>query len=261
MLVKKIAAFTAILLPIFYLILLSVNAYFRYPVILPEKLTWLYWSDILLKNPLFYKALFSSIIIGLTTACVSTLFGFMTGRAVVYHLKGFNKTIAILIAIPLMIPGMIMFLGMHQILLYTPFINTFVGVVIAHTIICLPYTSNIAIAYFTGIPKEFEAVSMTLGSKGMFTFKRVTLPLILPGVLTAMGISFLISNTEYFSTFLIGGGKVISLSMLMFPYITNADYGHTAVMGLIFIFLHLILFLIMNKLLSKRKTEIFYGGN
>lgn len=258
---KKMIAGLVLILPILYLILLSFHSYYKFPVVIPKTFTWVYWSDIIMNNSIFYRGLITSIIIGFLTAFLSTLIGFMTGRAVVYHLNGFNKTIAILIAIPLMIPGMIMFLGMHQILLYTPLINSIVGVVIVHTVICLPYTSNIAIAYFSGIPREFEEVSITLGGKGIVTLKKVILPLILPGVLLSMSISFLISNTEYFSTFLIGGGKVISLSMLMFPYITNADYGHTAVMGLIFIGVHSILFLGVQLLLKRRQNKVFYGGD
>jgi len=258
---KKIMAWSILLLPLLYLLLLSLNSYFKFPALIPKTFTWLYWSDVLLKNPLFYRGLISSVIIGFITACLSTLIGFMTGRAVVYHLNGFTKTIAIMIAIPLMIPGMIMFLGMHQILIHTPFINSILGVVIAHTVICIPYTSNIAIAYFAGIPREFEAVSKTLGGKGIVTFKKIIFPLILPGIMMSMSISFLISNTEYFSTFLIGGGKVISLSMLMFPYITNADYGHTAVMGLIFIGVHSLLFLVVQILIKHRQNKVFYGGD
>lgn len=258
---KKIIAWFILLLPIVYLILLSFHSYYKFPAVIPKTFTWLYWSDVIVKNSLFYRGLLSSLIIGFMTACLSTLIGFMTGRAVVYHLKGFTKTIAIIIAIPLMIPGMIMFLGMHQILIYTPFINSIIGVVIAHTVICIPYTSNIAIAYFAGIPKEFEEVSKTLGGTGIITLKKVILPLILPGILMSMSISFLISNTEYFSTFLIGGGKVISLSMLMFPYIINADYGHTAVMGLIFIGVHSLLFLGVQILIKNRQNKVFYGGD
>lgn len=247
-------------IPIVYLIMLSCFTFYKYPLLMPKNFSMVYWQNILFENPLFYKGILTSLLIGSLTAILTTIIGFMTGRAVVYHLGGFNKKIAILISIPLLIPGMILFLGMHQVLLLTPLRNSILGVVLVHTVICLPYSSNIAIAYFTGIPKEYEAISQTLGGSKRYTLKKVILPLLKPGLLMSMMISFLISNTEYFSTFLVGGGKAITLSMIMFPYIGGHDYGHGSVMGLIFIAIHVVLFMIVDRM-NKNQVKAFYGGN
>ncbi|MCH4889948.1 ABC transporter permease subunit [Acidaminobacter sp. JC074] len=257
---KKYLVWAVILIPIIMMTLLSVFSYYKFPQVLPSNFTLDYWHDVLIKNPLFYKGLFSSIVIGLSTSLMSTIIGFLTGRALVYHLGGFSKGLALLISMPLLIPGMILFMGMHQVILITPFKNTMLGIVLVHTVITLPYTTNIAIAYFTGIPKAYEMISSTLGAGYHQTFLRITLPLLKPGLSLSLVISFLISNTEYFSTFLIGGGKVISLSMVMFPYINNADYGHSAVMGIIFLGIHLFLFLIVDRL-SRKSSQVLFGGN
>lgn len=247
-------------IPIIYLVLLSCFTFYKYPLLLPKNFSLEYWQSVLFENPLFYKGVLTSILIGSFTAILTTVIGFMTGRAVVYHFGGFNKRIAILISIPLLIPGMILFLGMHQVLLLTPLRNSYLGVVLVHTVICLPYSCNIGIAYFTGIPKEYEAISKTLGGSTGYTFKKVILPLLKPGILLSMMISFLISNTEYFSTFLVGGGKAITLSMVMFPYISSSDYGRSSVMGLIFIGIHVVMFMIVDRM-NKNQIKAFYGGN
>lgn len=257
---KKKLLFLVIITPIFYMVLLSMFSFFKYPLLLPKSWTLAYWQDVFIMNPLFYKGLFSSISIGLLTALTSTLVGFLTGRAVIYHLGGFNKLVALMISLPLLIPGMTLFMGMHQVILMTPFKNSILGIVLVHTVICLPYTSNIAIAYFNGIPKEYEMISATLGGDSRYTLKKVVFPLIKPGLLLSLAISFLISNTEYFSTFLIGGGQVISLSMVMFPYINNADYGHSSVMALVFLGLHLILFFAVDRI-SSQSVQVFFGGD
>lgn len=256
---KKILLLLALLLPVMYLILLSIFSFFRYPVLLPSNFTLEYWQDVLFRNPLFYKGLFSSLLIGFFAAMVSTIIGFMTGRAVVYHFGGYSKHIALLISIPLLIPGMILFLGMHQVILATPFKNSVMGVVLVHSIICLPYSTNIAIAYFTGIPKEYESIAQTLGSTRKVTMRKIVMPLLKPGILMSMSISFLISNTEYFSTFLIGGGKVVSLYMVMFPYISNADYGRSSIMGIVFLAIHIVVFIAVD-LMNKNEIKVFYGG-
>lgn len=85
--------------------------------------------------------------------------------------------------------------------------------------------------------------------------------MILPGVGLSLTIAFLISNTEYFSTFLIGGGNTITLSMIMYPYIANSDYGLGSVTGIIFVLLHLLVFLLFDRFINKRITyQALYGG-
>lgn len=249
-----------IYVPIVYLVLLSCFTFYKYPVLIPKHFSLLYWKNVLFENPLFYKGLITSIGVGALTAVLTTIVGFMTGRAVVYYLGGFSKKIALLISLPLLIPGMALFLGMHQVLLLTPLRNTLFSVVVVHMIICLPYSSNIAIAYFSGIPKEYEAISKTLGASKGYTFKNIMFPLLKPGMLLSMMISFLISNTEYFSTFLIGGGKIVTFSMVMFPYVGGSDYGHSSVMGLIFIGIHVILFMIVDRM-NQNQVKTFYRGH
>ena len=71
----------------------------------------------------------------------------------------------------------------------------------------------------------------------------------------AVAISYLISGTEYFSTFLIGGGNVVSLPMLMYPYITNNDYGLSSMIGIVFMVLYIMVFFIASRL-SKASLDM-----
>lgn len=244
------------LLPLAYLLMLSLFSFYRYPKLLPCHFTLAYWQNVIFMNPLFYKGLISSLIIGTLTAILATVIGLMTGKAV----KQYNKTVAILVSLPLFIPGIVLFLSMHQVVLASPVKNSLLGIVLVHSVICLPYTTNIAIAYYHGIPKEYDAISKTLGGSSWYTFKKIYLPLLKPGIAMSLMMSFLISNTEYFSTFLIGGGKVVTLSMVMFPYISNSDYGHASVMGLIFIGIHAVLFIAIDYIV-KDQVSVLYGGN
>jgi len=247
-----------LLVPIVYLLLLSLFSYFKYPNVFPSRFTFDYWINIM-KQSRFIEALINSLIIGSASAILATLLGLMNGRYVVKYFGGYTKEIALVVSLPLLIPGMILFLGMHQVMILTRLANTYLGIILVHTIICIPYTTNIAIAYFTGIPEEYELAALVLGGSSYTTFKQILLPLLMPGILTSMMISFLISNTEYFSTFLIGGGQVITLSMMMFPYISQGDYGHSSVMGIVFIVIHMCLFLLVDRY-NKNDVDVYFGG-
>jgi putative spermidine/putrescine transport system permease protein len=152
-----------------------------------------------------------------------------------------------------------LFLGVHQLLLYTPFINHISGVVLGHLLLTIPYSTIIFVNYFRGIPEDIELVAKTLGSRRDVIYRRVLLPLLSPGIALSFMISFLISNTEYFSTFLLGGGNVITLSMVMYPYISNNDYGYASVSGLVFIGLHLGAFMLSDWFTNERRQiQVLY---
>lgn len=248
------------IIPSLYVGMLSIFKFFKYPLLIPTKLTFSYWQNLFINNSLFFPSLGSTLLISSTTATLATLIGFLAGRGIVkYHVKHIRKFL-FLISIPLFIPGMSLFMGVHQTLIHTIFANHWTGVVLGHLLLCVPYSTNISVAYFKGIPAELEEVAMTLGASKLKVLRKLILPLIIPGLTLSASISFLISNTEYFSTFLIGGGNTITLSMIMYPYIANNDYGMSSVTGIVFVALHLLLFILIDKLvLSKIHYKALYG--
>ena len=66
-------------------------------------------------------------------------------------------------------------------------------------------------------------------------FFRVTLPAIAPGVVVASLFAFLISWSQYVLTLLIGGGRIITLPVLLFSVIPGGNNGAIAAQALLFI--------------------------
>lgn len=260
---KKIAPIFLLiftLIPLIYLLLLSFNNYFRYPLLFPSGATSEYWVDTLTDNPLFIRSILGSILIGSVTAIISTAIGFFTARGVVLNYNNRSHQAIMLLSLPVFIPSMALFIGVHQILLQTPFSNHWTGIVLAHTLICLPYTCNIGIAYFRGIPRDLEAVSQSLGANWFYNFFGLLLPMLRSGLALSLTIAFLISNTEYFSTFLIGGGNTVTLSMVIYPYVTNANYTMSSITAVVFLVIQLSLFIFINRLFKHKNTfKALYG--
>lgn len=243
-----------VIIPFVYIVLLSIYSFFKYPQLVPTGFTIKYWKAILFENSLFYSSLFNTMIIGLIVAFVSTMIGQLTGRAFVRYI-GDIPFAGLIVSIPLFIPAMPLFLGVHQVLLGTSLVNNLLGVCIGHILICIPYTSNISINYYKGIPVEMEHVAKTLGANRLSVMRKVLLPMMAPALALSLSISFLISTTEYFSVFLIGGGNVITLSMLMYPFINNSEYGFASVTGLVFISINLIIFIGLDRIVKKYSSQ------
>jgi putative spermidine/putrescine transport system permease protein len=244
-----------ILFPMALVLLLSVFSYYRYPLLFPDKFTLEFWKNTMLGSSRFYTSVLSSVFIGALNGILATLVGIMAARAFTkYNFFG-DKFIKTISSLPLFIPSIALFMGVHLMMIKLHLINSFTGVILAHMLVCVPYATNIFISFFNGINPDIENVAKTMGCNQTRIYSKILLPLLAPGIYLSFSIGFLISFSEYFSTFLIGGGRVQTLSSLLYPYISSGNTGNAAVLGVIFILVNISVFFIAD-LLSRKKNKI-----
>jgi len=256
--VKKLILFSAasiFILPAIIICFFSISILPFYPELLSKGFTLRSWSNIIKGNSLFLDSIFNSIVIGILNGLFSSLIGLMTARAIHCFDIRQGRWIRYFSAIPLFIPSMTLFISVQTIFIRTGLINSIAGVVIAHMLVTIPYTTNIFFAYFKGLPRDIENAARSLGGNMIIIFKRIILPLFIPGIWLSFSIGFLISFSEYFSTFLIGGGRILSLAGLLYPYVNNGDTNNAAVLGVIFIAVNAAVFGIAGSI-SKKKMKI-----
>jgi len=84
------------------------------------------------------------------------------------------------------------------------------------------------------------------------------LPTIWPGLTVAMLFTFLVSWSQYITTVLIGGGHVVTLPMILFPFISAANHANAAALSLIFVFPALLILILTSRTLDSDADAI--GG-
>ena len=77
--------------------------------------------------------------------------------------------------------------------------DTLPGVAVVHTALALPFTIVITTSVFVGVPVELEEAAQTLGCSRLGAFRRVALPLALPGLAAAAIFTFVLSWNEVFA--------------------------------------------------------------
>ncbi len=190
---------------------------------------------------------------------ISTVLGFMAALSI-GQVKKHRLWITLLYSLPLFIPNMALFIGCHMMMIRLGLNNRFTGVILGHLLIALPYAINIAVGYYDGVDNMYGAVSRTLGASRIQTICKVWIPLMRPGLLMSFSLGFLLSFSEYFSTFLIGGGRVMSFTMLYYPALNNADMGKSSIFSGIFVLIHLGLFMIVNGYQGRKRkgNQVLY---
>lgn len=232
-----LSIFFTVSVPFLPLLLWSLADRWFYPAILPEKFDLRAWQYIFsTTGEQITGGLFTSFSVASVTSILSLVLGLPAGRALGLYTFTAKRYIAIILLLPIVVPPLSTSMGIHFWFLQLGLTETFIGVVLVHLTFCLPYTIFVVWGVFTDFNPDFEAQARCLGASRMQTLVRVTLPMILPGVTVAALFSFLLSWSQYLCTLIIGGGKILTLPILLFALMDGGDRPVTAAVSLVFIF-------------------------
>lgn len=163
------------------------------------------WYQGLLADTAMQHALGNSLKVGLATALLSTALGLAAARAVTrYRLKGAGAVLGF-ISLPLFIPDIVLALSLMLLLGLLSLPLSLAAVVLGHLLICIPFAVTVLIARFEGFDRDLEEASADLGEDPVMTFWRVTFPLMLPGIVASLLLTFITSFDEFLLAFFLSG--------------------------------------------------------
>lgn len=108
-----------------------------------------------------------------------------------------------------------------------------IGVIIALVHILLPFAVLPLITVLLQQPQQLREAAADLGASPFAIFWKVTFPLSLPGVIVAAEIVFALAVSAFVTPAVLGGGRVLNLSRLVYENIGNIEWGLAAVQALI----------------------------
>jgi putative spermidine/putrescine transport system permease protein len=237
---KKTALFLSILVPVVFpfvpLLLWSFAEKWFYPSLLPEQFGMRAWTYVFnTAGSQILTTLSTSFSLAITTAIISLILGVPAGRALgLYEFPG-KKTVMLFLLLPIIVPPLSVSMGLHFWFIKISLAESFFGVVLIHLTFCLPYTIYVLLGVFSDYNPDYEAQAQSLGASPFMILSRVTLPMILPGIIVAALFSFLLSWSQYLSTLIIGGGRLLTLPILLFSLMASGDRPVAAAVSIVFI--------------------------
>ena len=166
------------------------------------------WFSVLLETKALHRAVQNSLVVGLITAVISTILSTCAARAMIRFGFPFKRGIVGFIMLPLVLPEIIVAVALLVLLMQLGFPLSIWSVIGGHVLICVPFSVAILSSAFQGLDRNLEEASMDLGETGWGTFWRIIFPLILPGVISSLLITFTISLDEFIIAFFLTGTEV-----------------------------------------------------
>lgn len=174
------------------------------------------WYHKLFNDRSIVKPLMNTLIVGSTTSVVATVIGTMLAMGV-HRMKQRASLDGVLMA-PMVIPDIVLAIAL---LSFFSLISMSLGlhtVIISHVVFCIAFVTAILRARLDGFDHSLVEASIDLGASRWTTFRRVTLPLVAPGVIAGILLSFTLSFDEYMIASFTAGPSSRSQTLPMYIY-------------------------------------------
>lgn len=162
----------------------------------------------------FRDGLATSAGIGLAVAAVSAIVGTATAIALNHFRFRGRALVQSMVLLPLALPGVVVGLGLLSTIGLFGLKPGAVATAIGHSVLGVPYVAYLVLATLASYDLSLERASRNLGASGWMTFRRITLPLIAPGVTAGAVCAFLISFDNVALSLFLSRGDTLPLRLM-----------------------------------------------
>jgi putative spermidine/putrescine transport system permease protein len=222
-------------IPLALLILWSFARAWFWPALLPREWSLRAWDYLFSPSTEVFYALSRSVGIAIAVTLLALIVALPAARALALHEFRGKRLMLFALLLPVLSPPLAATMGMHAIFLRYGLTDTVIGVVLAHLVPAVPYATLMLAGSLSRLDPDLESQARTLGASRLKVWRYVTIPAILPGLAVAASFAFLISLSQYLSTLLIGGGRIITLPLSLVAFQRSGDEAVTAALSLVFL--------------------------
>jgi putative spermidine/putrescine transport system permease protein len=197
--------------PVVIIIIVSFSGadYLKFP---PPYLS-LRWYARFFGVPSWRQSIIVSTQVAGLTMVLATVLGLLASLALVRGRFRGKGTIYALLLSPLIVPTIITAIGLYFFFVRIKATGSIVAMALGHTVLALPVVVIIMAATLQGFDIRFEQAALSLGASRLTALRRITLPLIFPGLLSAALFAFLTSFDELLIPLFLSGVEVQTLTV------------------------------------------------
>ncbi len=180
------------------------------------------WFREIANYPEFVTAFLTSLKLGALSSTLAVLVAVPAALALArYQFPGRGALTALFLS-PLMIPHVVLGIAFLRFFSIGNLSGTMTALVIAHIVVVFPFALRLTLAASTGMDRSLEMAAQSMGASNWVMFRRVTLPLILPGVISGWALSFIQSFDEVTMTVFLAAPGTETLPVRMFLYVQDS---------------------------------------
>lgn len=180
------------------------------------------WFRAIANYPEFVRAFWQSTWLGALSSALAVAFSVPAALAVARYRFWGRDAVMALFQSPLMIPHVVLGIAFLRFFTEIGLSGTFIGLLLAHLIVIFPFALRLTLAAATGMNPAIDQAAASLGASDMTILRRITLPLVLPGLVSGWALAFINSFDEVTMTVFIATPGTETLPVRMFHYIQDS---------------------------------------
>jgi putative spermidine/putrescine transport system permease protein len=229
------------------------------PAVLPPSLSLAQWEYVFQ-----YSNIVGAVGTSFLLAPIVTLASFILALPTAYAIARYNfwgkEALKLLILLPIVMPGMVIAMFLSRVFVGFGLAQTFIGLVIGHTLLSMPYMLRILATAIESIPQDVIDAARNLGAGRIALVVDILIPMVMPGLIAGSIFTFINSLEEFSLTFVIGTPTFQTIPTVLFDYLgyhfirTNA-----AVVSIILLVPSVVLLFITERFLKAEYLSSAFG--
>lgn len=215
---------------------------------LPTTQLSLRWFRAVFAHPDFVQSFKNSLALALMAATLATAIAVPAGLAIGRHAFPGRDFLNGLFLSPLIIPHLVLGVALLRLFSLVGATGSFGWLVFAHVVIVTPYVLRLVLAAVAGSDRSAEQAAQSLGAGPLTVFRRITLPMILPGVTGGWLLAFINSFDEVTMSIFVTAPSTVTLPVRMYMYATESIDPLMAAVSALMVALTAVAMLVLDRI-------------
>lgn len=196
--------------------------------------------------------------LGLCAICIVLVLGVLIAYLSVRKKNPLNSALDVITMFPFIIPGSVLGISFVFAFNKSPLIltGTALIMIISFAIRRMPYTVRSSTAVLGNISPSIEEAAISLGASEMTTFRKITIPMMAPGVLSGAIMSWVTIISELSSSIILYTNSTQTLTVSIYTEVIRGNYGNASAYATILTVTSIISLLLFYKLTGKRDVSL-----
>ena len=212
------------------------------------------WYGAMVREAGLMQAAWNSLVLAAGVAGACLLLGTPAALALARGRFPGREALLALITAPLLLPTIVLGLALLLVFVSTGLLGTWAGLVLAHLTITLPYAVRVLSTAVATLPADLEDAARSLGAPPARVFWRITLPLLMPGVVATAAITFLVSFDEVVISLFVVGPRLTTLPVALYRYVEARTDPLVAAVSTVLVALTMMVVMVLDRLVGLRRA-------
>lgn len=214
------------------------------------------WFRAVFENEQFMQSFWISLRLGVASATLATLLAIPAAMALIRCSFPGKGVLQGVFMSPLIIPHLVLGVALLQMFTLLGGTGSVGWLVVAHALVVSPYTMRLIMASLVGIDRSAEQAALSLGARPLTMFWRVTLPMIMPGVMGGWLLSFINSFDEVTMSIFVTSPSTVTLPVRMYMYATESIDPLMAAVSALMVGVTVVAMLVLDRLYGLDKVLV-----